>query len=565
MQGASAVLHRHIHTVALVYCKDAKLAFHRMSNAVQLLAAVRHHLTLFLNSSSTEANGRENEAQQPHDAMRGWLPRDDVAESRCCFGCSSRLVLHALALMERVAHRASSRRLMLQDGLLAELMGAIMHAGSAASRRQARAVICVLVRDDPALTSMMLRQGILAKVDVCLEYSRALPLDTSLRNEMQLLMDCCREPDKCWELKYKTVMHLLFKAVEVGGEQTAVASSVILPVLDILVHICCRPPQLTAATHTAPPSSAATPQNMGMPTQDVPSVTYQQWQAGTTSYEQWQQSSGTSSRALTRQQHLARKYAHRWLRRWRVSGGGGGTSGQGDLLSHTWIRKLLLNRCSQAVRSKTKTLLAAIAAASPHRALVVLDLVTSMLGQAAAHNGQSAEIFTLITELMQDESYRLYAVARGFLAVLCHLITDDVARIRAREHSCSSDIAQGLVLKNLLELLGLLLQLPRIRRRFKESETLLNDMLDNFLHVQSLIVQKTKLIDDCAKLLRATFASISSESEQDKRRFCMACVLALEKHRHGRTAVFLLEQLSSIMCPVKTLPVRLCVTTYSYK
>jgi len=92
---------------------------------------------------------------------------------------------------------------------------------------------------------------------------------------------------------------------------------------------------------------------------------------------------------------------------------------------------------------------------------------------------------------------------------------------------------------------------------------LLGEMLDNFLHVQSLIVQKTKLIDDCAHLLMSTFTSISAESEEDKRRFCMACVLALENHRQGRTPVFLLQQLTNIMCPAKTLPVYQLVLTKS--
>jgi hypothetical protein len=131
-------------------------------------------------------------------------------------------------------------------------------------------------------------------------------------------------------------------------------------------------------------------------------------------------------------------------------------------------------------------------------------------------------------------------------------------------------------------------------------------MLDNFLHVQSLIVQKTKLIDDCAHLLMSgvvtkplateltkpvaseltkplatereltkplateltkpllpAFAFISSESDADKRRFCVACVSALETHLQGRTPVFLLQELSKIMCPVKTLPIYLLILTKS--
>jgi len=59
------------------------------------------------------------------------------------------------------------------------------------------------------------------------------------------------------------------------------------------------------------------------------------------------------------------------------------------------------------------------------------------------------------------------------------------------------------------------------------------------------------------------FAFISSESDADKRRFCVACVSALETHLQGRTPVFLLQELSKIMCPVKTLPIYLLILTKS--
>ena len=165
---------------------------------------------------------------------------------------------------------------------------------------------------------------------------------------------------------------------------------------------------------------------------------------------------------------------------------------------------------------------------------------------------------------MEPESARLFLAAQGFLAALCSFITEEVARILSREASCCSDIAQGQVLKNLLELLGSMLAVPRICRRFKASSKLLSTMLDNFLHVQSLIVQKTKLIDDCAHLLMSTFDTIASESEHDKKIFCKACVEALETHRQGRTRVFLLQQLCNIMCPVKVVPACLLVLTKSH-
>jgi hypothetical protein len=46
-------------------------------------------------------------------------------------------------------------------------------------------------------------------------------LDMALRDEMLLLMDACRQPDACWELKYKTLMQVLFKAVHARADETA--------------------------------------------------------------------------------------------------------------------------------------------------------------------------------------------------------------------------------------------------------------------------------------------------------------------------------------------------------
>ena len=48
-------------------------------------------------------------------------------------------------------------------------------------------------------------------------------------------------------------------------------------------------------------------------------------------------------------------------------------------MSETWIRALLLNKCSQAVRAVAKEVLASMADAGTHRALVLLDLAVSTL------------------------------------------------------------------------------------------------------------------------------------------------------------------------------------------
>ena len=328
----SAMVKRKIQTAAVVYCKEAKQAFHRMSNSVELLTAVRVQLTRFLCAAAPK-DAQATEAVQRDAAVgRG---------TRACYGCSSRLVMHAMELVERLASRDTSRRMILEEGLLSDVLGGIMQTGSAASRRQARAVACLLVRDDATLTDLLLREGVLKKVEMCLQHSRALDLNLALRNEMQLLAEACQQADACWERKYQTLLSLLFQAVEIGAEETAVATGIILPTLEILAHICC----------SAQDASASARQGAGdLNGEGAPLFTYAQWEAGVAGFDEWQlarHASASTSEARVAQ--LSRKYGRRWLRKWRASKGAPSSGGSTMLLSEAWIKKLLLNRCSQVI------------------------------------------------------------------------------------------------------------------------------------------------------------------------------------------------------------------------
>ena len=129
------------------YCKDARLAFESMSNSVQMLAAVRAELTRFLARATT--------SPPPAPAP----PSDAPRAGKRCYGCASCFVTHGLELVNGLVQRAACRRLILEAGLLQELIRSNIHAGPPASRRQARAVVCLLVRDDAALTEVRVRGG----------------------------------------------------------------------------------------------------------------------------------------------------------------------------------------------------------------------------------------------------------------------------------------------------------------------------------------------------------------------------------------------------------------------
>lgn len=71
-------------------------------------------------------------------------------------------------------------------------------------------------------------------------------------------------------------------------------------------------------------------------------------------------------------------------------------------------------------------------------------------------------------------------------------------------------------------------------------EQLLSEVLEALIVIRGLIVQKTKLISDCNRLLKDLLDSLLLESEDNKRQFIQACICGLQIHgqeRKGRTSL----------------------------
>ncbi|ONM53830.1 Auxin transport protein BIG [Zea mays] len=94
------------------------------------------------------------------------------------------------------------------------------------------------------------------------------------------------------------------------------------------------------------------------------------------------------------------------------------------------------------------------------------------------------------------------------------------------------------------------------------SDRLLSEVLEAFLVIRGLVVQKTKLINDCNHLLKDLLDSLLLESTENKRQFIRACISGLQRHvkeKKRRTSLFILEQLCNLICPVKPEPVYLLI------
>lgn len=69
---------------------------------------------------------------------------------------------------------------------------------------------------------------------------------------------------------------------------------------------------------------------------------------------------------------------------------------------------------------------------------------------------------------------------------------------------------------------------------------LLSQLLEALIVIRGLIVQKTKLISDCNRLLKDLLDSLLLENSENKRQFIRACINGLQIHgeeRKGRTSL----------------------------
>ena len=246
--------------------------------------------------------------------------------------------------------------------------------------------------------------------------------------------------------------------------------------------------------------------------------------------------------------------AQKYVRRWREPS----VPSLPALVEGSWLRRLLLCEASQSVREEAAGLLSTLAESLPSRGLAFLDMLLSMLPGACGSPRSSMEYFELLRGMMAADSRKLYAVACGALRQLCNLIDLEARRIRAQEASQMVDMAQGSVLKTLLEILQSLLELPTILTKFKRDEQL-PTLLHALLCMRGLIMQKTSTSDECATRLMQMLTTLHEGSEADRRRFVAACISAMSEHAEGRaedgrSLVFIFEQLCGLVCPEKPEP-----------
>ncbi|KAL2618196.1 hypothetical protein AAZX31_08G246400 [Glycine max] len=581
LPGPSCKINRKIALLGVLYGEKCKAAFDSVSKSVQTLQGLRKVLMNYLHQklSDTSVGSRFVVSRSPNN----------------CYGCATTFVTQCLELLHVLARHPNSKKQLVSAGILSELFENNIHQGAKAARVQARIVLCSLSEGDVNAVNE-LNSLIQKKVLYCLEHHRSMDIAVTTREELLLLSEVCSLADEFWESRLRVVFQLLFSSIKLGAKHPAISEHVILPCLRIISQACTPPkPETLDKEQSLGKSSANTKdesnQNVSgsltgavtvsgtktfpdssernwdatSKTRDIQLLSYSEWERGASyldfvrrQYKVSQAVKGTGQRSRPqRHDYLALKYALRWKRR-------AGKAAKSDLSVFelgSWVKELVLSACSQSIRSEMCTLISMLCAQSSSRQFRLLNLVVSLLPATLSAGESAAEYFELLFKMVDSEEALLFLTVQGCLRTICTLITQEVSNVESLERSLHIDITQGFILHKLIELLGKFLEVPNIRSRFMRDD-LLSEILEALIVIRGLIVQKTKLISDCNRLLKDLLDSLLLESSENKRQFIRACINGLEIHREerkGRACLFILEQLCNVICPSKPEPVYLLV------
>ncbi|XP_074029001.1 E3 ubiquitin-protein ligase-like protein poe [Leptinotarsa decemlineata] len=532
-----------IQMLAQQYCNECKSSFEELSKIIQKVLVSRKELVAY---------------DRKHRDME--LPRSvpilgDSSISPCvhnrCYGCSTSATEHCLTLLRALSHSQTTRQVLCEKGLIQELVWNNLRKGSVHNQEEVRQLLCVLTKDNPTATEELCNL-LMERITLCLNgHVNSSDLGTSVHHEISLLAAMVQKEDDCWELKLRCMMELFLKACE-NSRSPLVMESVILPCLKILQGLM-KPPEIASKKNKEKSNNVAVSQNVRLAgtTVDVRRFlekdldhAFVGWKERIPKSEEFV-SPSTSFKEETRKYYLTEKYARKWRRNIKKSI----RNGKLNLNDTTWLKAVIFNPSSRLARQVACNIIEYMCG-NFERKREILNLLTHFLVELSIAGESSAEFLTLYQNLIQEVPWKQYLTVHGVLVVLAHLITVEIEKLhKLEETTLTSDLAQGYALNQLTELLSSFLDDACIRRQYKGR--LVGAVLNGYLSLRRLVVQRTRLIDDTQEKLLELLEEMTTGNEEETKAFMSICIETVERYslQDILTPVFIFERLCSIIYP----------------
>ncbi|TRY87094.1 hypothetical protein DNTS_009169 [Danionella cerebrum] len=546
--SSTASVNRYIQQLAQEYSGDCKTSFDELSKIIQKVLASRKELLEYDLHQREAATKSSRTTAQPTFTASQYRALSVLGcghtSSTKCYGCASAVTGHCITLLRALATNTAIRQILVLQGLIRELFEYNLRRGTGAMREEVRQLVCLLTRDHPEATQQM-NDLIIAKVSAALKGHWANPdLVSSLQYEMLLLTDSIAKEGGCWELRLRCALSLFLMAVNI--KTPVVVENITLMCLRILQKLIKPPAPTSKKNKDAAVESLTTvkPYNNEIHAQaqlwlkKEPKASYDAWKKCLPARCQ-ETISKTLNKAEIRRQYLMEKYVWKWKQFVRPRS----ESLFPRLLKlghNNWLRQVLFTPATQAARQAACTIVEALTTI-PSRKQQVLDLLTSYLDELSIAGECAAEYLSLYQKLIKPAHWKVYLAARGVLPYIGNLIT--------KEATLSTDLQQGYALKSLTGLLSSFVEVESIKRHFKSR--LVGTVLNGYLCLRKLVVQRTKLIDETQDMLLEMLEDMTTGTETETKAFMAVCIETAKRYNLDdyRTPVFIFERLCSIIYP----------------
>ncbi|OTF73004.1 hypothetical protein BLA29_001157, partial [Euroglyphus maynei] len=514
-----------------------------------------------------------------------------------CYGCASATIEHCIILLKALVHNPRYKTILGSSNLFRELIDYNLRIGTPSFRAKVRSLLCLLIKDDLEITEEF-NNLLLEKIGSVLQTRFMTTFDFgSIRHEMSLLATSFENEDNCWEQRLRCVMKLFLLSLQ--NKSPAVLEAITLPCLRILYGLIVKPAlndqKKSDQTKTSAniveqlasvqsPSLSSTknlvPTRIPFESLNVKvSVDLYHWissDSQTASFPAWQQRNmkippkttetiNDSVMITQYNEYLQKKYFARWLYL-HQTGQIRNLKSECFIIriaSSTWIQEVLFNPTSKALRIACRQLLMALFERLTSKQRILIDLFTSLLDDLSHFGGEIglefydlyrsiifSEFSAKTSNIARNNHWRYYLTFCGLLQHLGQLISTEIDRLKQLEESTlSSDFSQGSALRQLVELMQLFMRDERIRRIHKSS--MVGFVLDGYLSLRKLIVQRTKMIDETQAALLELLELLTTGTRAETINFMKVCIESVKKCslQDLRTPVFIFERLCSIIHP----------------
>ncbi|XP_074621519.1 E3 ubiquitin-protein ligase UBR4-like isoform X3 [Acropora palmata] len=538
--SANTGVNKAIQALAHRYCVECKGTFDELSKITQKVLASRKELL--------EYDCRESKCPLETTSSGSLLLSSGVKGLQGdCYGCASAAIEHCVTLLRALAMVPETRKQLVEEGLIQELVEFNLHEGTAQMRSDVRHLLCLLTKDNEHAT-MQLNEILISAVGEAVGSHKSNPAVVSgVSREMLLLSNAVEMEDSCWEMRLRCVMTLFMMSVEVRSP--LIMETITVPCLKILLRLVKPPPPSSKNNKNKDCMSLGSVQGYG----DV-RIKAKQWMDGATShtYCHWKAMAPKKSnhgkdesRNEARKRHLMEKYGRKWREKTRRSD----STEEKETPEEEWLRQVLFTPSNRAARQMACTMIESLCQI-PSRQQHMLDLLTSYLEEVRRAGENAAEFFQLYQRLTQPTYWKFYLALQGALLQIGQLLTKEIEHLAYLEqYTLSSDLSQGYALKMLAELMSSFLENEGIKQKFKGR--LVATVLNGYLSLRRLVVQRTKLIDETQEILLELLEEMTTGTETETKAFMAICVETLKRYGLDdlRTPVFIFERLCNLIFP----------------